>query len=216
MPFPRSACPFVVLAVAALAAGCGAAPAASATARATATATPSAASAEAQSPTPSAAASGSGGPGAASPVPPAMLGPTDGGLTLVEPLRQLSARQGSADITPAGALATLQDGDDHALHAVDCGANCGNPATWTATALDPGTPFDSSVIRARDDGTLVAVVRAVGGSQAGAAIGVCPAACGDPVSWHWSTIPLPGAAAGTRGASRYFALSGDAMILGLA
>ncbi len=178
--------------------------------------------ATATSPVASAAPTASGpasapptGSPAATPVGSAMLGPTGGGLTLVEPLPALSAGDGSVDLTPAGSLVMLQSGVDLKLHSLDCATNCGDPATWSATTLEPGVSWAHPLIRARDDGSLVAVVDDSTAGQSGDVLGVCTADCAAAGSWTWSKIPLPPDATTMRAASRYFAVSGDAMILGL-
>jgi hypothetical protein len=205
------------LALAVIVAACGGSPAGSPsglgpTAGPSRSATPAASPASSAPTTP--AASGSAA-SAASSAGPAVIGPTSGGLTLVEPLRELPASEGSVTLTPAGSLATLQAGGDAKLHAPACAVSCGNPATWTDTVLDAGAAFSHPLVRSREDGGLAAVVDATGSAQPAESLGFCDVRCDSAASWRWTRLPLPPDATAPRNASRYFAVGGGGMILGL-
>jgi hypothetical protein len=144
-----------------------------------------------------------------------MDGPTTGGLTLVEPRRELAAWQGSVTLTPAGSLVVLEAGSDGTLHALQCAAACGDPATWSDTVLDPGAPWSDPLIRSLDDGTLVAVLDGTSSGGPKALLGFCTFRCSTAGSWSWSAAPLPGDASAKRSPSRYVAVGGGTMILGL-
>ena len=172
-----------------------------------------AASAATTSASPAVAASAA--PSAATSAAPAMLGPTDGALTLVEPLRDQSAWQGSVAITPSGSLAMVESGTDGLLDSLACAVGCGNPATWSAATLDPGVAFADPLVRALDDGSLVAVVDSFDGGQASDELGFCSTACDGAASWSWTRLPLPADSVSQRASSRYFAVGGGGMIIGL-
>jgi hypothetical protein len=144
-----------------------------------------------------------------------MLGPTTSGLTLVEPTRELAARDGAITLMPAGSLAMVESGEDGKLHFVDCATSCGNPATWSGGTLDPHAAWSSPLIRSTDDGALVAVVDHLAPGDATELLGFCTANCTADASWAWHKVTLPADATAPRAPSRYFAVGGRTMILGL-
>src|SRR3974390_3479368 len=184
MPVSRSARLLAALALPLLVAACSVSggpaavdtPSPSASAHATAGASPGPASS-------GAAATALGSPGA-TPASSAMLGPTTGTLTLVEPARDLSSSQGSVTLTPPGSLAMLQAGADGRLHTLACAVGCGDPAVWSDTVLDPGVGWANPMIRSLDDGSLVAVMDGTGSAQGSEVIGECASACDSAASWR--------------------------------
>ncbi len=207
MPRRHLVRPIAGLGVLVLVAACGGMP--------TATGGPPSATALASPVASSSAVAPSAAASIAAAAPSAMLGPTTGALTLVEPLRDVSAAVGSVALTPAGSLVATEAGADQSLHALDCAASCGDPATWTDTLLDPGVAWANPVVRARDDGSLVAVADGRAAGQPTEAIGTCASGCDKPASWHWALIPLPAGSSGQRDPSRDVAVGGDAMVIGL-
>jgi hypothetical protein len=181
------------------------------------------------------AATGAGsGPGQAAPSDPAgTAGPlpwmsasapapatasASAGTILVEPWSEVIAWENSVAISPDGTVhAAILDYQGN-LRLYECGTGCENAASWTTTpmtSISPGFGIDFPRLRSLDSGRLTLVIDDARSGEVGDYLAACDGGCTDAGAWAWSKVDLGPNSGSQRSSSRYFAVAGDAMIIGL-